>query len=504
MAARNPQHGVALSVECLEARELLAAALSTPSVLSKETFDGTLPGLLPKGWSQSSTPGSFGGAPARGYNRSIGLASDGVSSQNARAWSNAFLPADVRASANVFLDSTKLIPAQVFVRGNSLDTNTPSFYAAGVTRGLSLELTRVVNGQRYILARLNSTAARYISNQWVRVTLQAQGSRLTVQVRRLDTNEYLNSNGMWQKEAVTAISFNDAKTASNPQAFSSAGFVGVNRASGYPGSVVFDEFQASGLTTSSASVNQTFNYIGSGALPPDWSQWSDDGPFSVSTVKPLSSTGGLLASGTPRTNSRIWMDAPAPANSQVSASIFLNSLSGASVLLRGNNLSSSKPTYYAATVTKGMRVALTRVVAGSALGLGRAVQTTSAGYISNQWVRLSLAANGNNLQVQVQRLDTRQYLTPTGLWQAAPTAAINVTDSVSLPGGKAGVARTNATSDNIAFDDFQVTTVASQPISVRIVAPPDGALVQATTNVQVAVTSPSSEERRVGKECQAR
>src|SRR5262245_756561 len=104
MAKTHKQHSVALSVECLEARELLATAV-TSTVLSREAFDSTLPGLLPRGWSQWSNPGSFHGAIARGFNRTNGFSSSGVTSQTSRAWNNKVFPADVRATADVFLDS---------------------------------------------------------------------------------------------------------------------------------------------------------------------------------------------------------------------------------------------------------------------------------------------------------------------------------------------------------------------------------------------------------------
>jgi hypothetical protein len=50
----------------------------------------------------------------------------------------------VRVSASVF--ASTLIPAQVFARGNGLGTAAPSYYAVSLTRGLKLELLRIVNG----------------------------------------------------------------------------------------------------------------------------------------------------------------------------------------------------------------------------------------------------------------------------------------------------------------------------------------------------------------------
>jgi hypothetical protein len=344
MAKKHKQHSVALSVECLEARELLATSVA-PSVISRESFDSTLLGLLPRGWSQWSNPGSFHGAAARGFNRTNGYSSSGVTSQTSRAWNNRVFGTDVRATADVFLDSNRLIPGQVLVRGSSLDTSVPSYYAVSVTRGLNLELIRVVNGSPTVLARLTSTSTRYISNQWVRVSLEARGSSLKVQVQRLDTNEYLASNGRWQKGVATAITKTDARTTANPRAITGGGFVGLNRVKGFNGEAYYDNFQAAGLPSGSPSVRQSFDQTPANAIPADWSQWSDDGPFGVSKAMPRSGTGGLMAEGVQRANARVWMDVPAPANSQVSANILLNSLAGSSIFRCGKNLGTNKPTY---------------------------------------------------------------------------------------------------------------------------------------------------------------
>src|SRR5947199_32198 len=77
-------------------------------------------------------------------------------------------PADVEVTAAVQLNS--LIPAQVLARGSGLNTATPTYYALSLTRGLDLQLLRVVNGSATVLADLPSAA--WFSDQWVQATLQ--------------------------------------------------------------------------------------------------------------------------------------------------------------------------------------------------------------------------------------------------------------------------------------------------------------------------------------------
>ena len=84
-----------------------------------------------------------------------------------------------------------LIPAQVFLRGTGLNTSAPSFYAVAVTRGLQVQLLRVVNGNATVLGQVQS--ADYVSGQWVCISLSSEGSTLGVQVILVDTGKYLTS-----------------------------------------------------------------------------------------------------------------------------------------------------------------------------------------------------------------------------------------------------------------------------------------------------------------------
>ena len=64
----------------------------------------------------------------------------------------------------------------LFVSG----TATPTFYALALTRGLDLELVRVVSGVSTTLADLKSTG--WLDGQWVTASLTVSGTMLTAQV----------------------------------------------------------------------------------------------------------------------------------------------------------------------------------------------------------------------------------------------------------------------------------------------------------------------------------
>ena len=68
--------------------------------------------------------------------------------------------------------------------GQNLDTNTPTYYAVTVTRGLQLQMLSVVNGQATVLQTLQSSS--WISGQWVRVSLTVAGDSLKVQVFQIN------------------------------------------------------------------------------------------------------------------------------------------------------------------------------------------------------------------------------------------------------------------------------------------------------------------------------
>jgi hypothetical protein len=208
-----------------------------------ESFDGTAAGALPAGWSQWSSTGqaAFAVTTAQAVSAPNGLAMTAASSSlAARAWVAAPQPADVQVSASVRLDS--LIPAQVLARGSNLNGAAPSYYALSISRGLQVQLVRVVNGVATSLAQL--TSATYVSGVWVRVTLSAVGNQLRAQVFRLDKQQYLTAAGQWQAGQAWALSASDG-------ALTGPGQVGLGRPASYAGTVIFDDFAAAAATAGS-------------------------------------------------------------------------------------------------------------------------------------------------------------------------------------------------------------------------------------------------------------
>src|SRR5206468_11278997 len=176
-------------------------------------------------------------------------------------------PADVQVGAAVYLNS--LIPAQLLARGTNLNTAAPTYYALALTRGLNLQLLRVVNGTATALGQLNS--AQWFSDRWVRAVLQVSGTGLQAQVMRTDTGQYLNSAGQWQTAQAWALTATDA-------AIAQAGLVGLARPGSYTGAVAFDDFTVTPLSAAPPpplqGVSAAFDTTLTGALPAGWTQYS--------------------------------------------------------------------------------------------------------------------------------------------------------------------------------------------------------------------------------------
>jgi hypothetical protein len=475
---RRPR--TALAVETLEKRELPSGSPPTPAALWQQNFDQTATGTLPGGWTQWSSQGAFGVAAAHGEQGSAGLNAAGDKSQVARTWAPGSQPADVSASVNLFVNS--LIPAQVLVRGSNLDTSSPTYYAVSVTRGLGIDLLRVVNGSTRSLAHLSS--AGYLSNQWLTVTLRASGTTLQVLVQRQDTGQYLNARGKWQGSSTAALHVTDS-------AIKGGGQVGLARAARVPGNLVFDNFLVRGANAAASAaplVRQNFDSVHAGQLPSGWAQWNSEGAFDASTAHARSGSHSLAARLPSGDTALAWANASAPADAQISASVFLNNLAPAEVFLRGKNLGTAAPTYYAVAVSRGMEVNLLAVKNGNVTTLG---QAQSATYLSNQWVRVTLQASGSSLEAIVQRLDTNQYLAPDGSWQGARTAALTVSNGSITGGGQAGVGRGTGYSDTVTFDDVTLSHATAPPLSVAIGNLSADASVNKATTVQAQVSNAS-------------
>ncbi|WP_439626213.1 Ig-like domain-containing protein [Gemmata sp.] len=201
----------------------------------KESFDAAAGGALPTGWQgwTGGNPGAFGTTMAVALSGATGLVSTGGSSTASRVWAATPMPADADASIAVY--ASGIVPAGVFVRGSNVDTATPTFYLARVTRGVEVTVVRVVNGVETPLAALKSSA--YLSAAWVRVRLVAEGDRLRATVVRADTGQWLTPAGAWSDAPDVALEVRDA-------AITGGGYAGVARAPKYSGEVAFDDFEA--------------------------------------------------------------------------------------------------------------------------------------------------------------------------------------------------------------------------------------------------------------------
>src|SRR5439155_6361632 len=306
-----------------------------------------------------------------------------------------------------------------------------------LTRGLNVQLLRVVNGSSTVLSQLNSTS--WFSDRWAQATLQVSGTTVQAQVMRPDTGQYLGSNGQWQAAPAWALIATDA-------AITQPGFVGLARPGSYTGAVTFDNFSVTPLTAAppppaAQGVSEAFDTTAVGAVPAGWTQYSSTGApaFAVASGQALSAANALaVTASSSGTSARAWLQAAQAADVQVSAAVHLNSLIPAQVLARGSGLGGTVPTYYALSLTRGLNVQLLRVVKPTSTVIA---QLNSASWFSDRWARVTLYVNGNNLRAQVYRPDTAQFLNSTGQWQSAQAWALNLTDAAITQSGNVGLGR---------------------------------------------------------------
>jgi hypothetical protein len=455
-------------LELLESRE---APSASPWLV--ETFNSTPLGRIPSNWSQWSSTGAAA-FQVISTSTSMGIRDLAVStptaSLNARSWLNTLVPANTEVSAAIYLNT--LIPAQVFLRGAGLNTSSPSFYAVSVTRGLQVQLLRVLNGSVALLGQMHS--ATYVSGQWVRVALSAEGSTLRVQVTLMSTGQYLSSTGQWQTAPAWALTRNDTS-------ISGVGQVGLARAASINGTVDFDNFSVMW-----PKYEEKFDSTPLGRLPTGWDQWSSTSSsiFSVSASHPLTAPHNLSSSvPTSGVKGRAWLALIEPADVQASTDIFVNSLIPAQVLVRGKFLDTPTPSYYSVAVTRGLQVQLLRVVNGYTSVLG---QIRSADYVSSQWIHVGLSVNGFTLRAQIYRLDKAEYLNAYGQWQADPAWAITRSDTTITGAGEVGVARSAGVTGTLTFDNFSTVPFFrdTDPPTVAVTWPRSGSVLSDTVNLQ--------------------
>jgi len=432
-----------LHIESLEDRSLPS---STP-ILTEAYADLATKGL-PGGWVQWASDDStafqidqLGGLGGGGE-----LAASARSGVTSRTWNSDAKLKDVGVSAAIYLNS--LDPASVFVRARNLDTATPTYYSIAVTRGMSIELQRVVNGKTTTLS--TNRSSEYLSGLWVEVSLRVAGSRLSVQVRSTDTGRYLDSSGDWVSQPVNALTATDTGIASE-------GLIGLGRGPYGQDRLRFDSLRVHQVQPETRELLQAerFDDADTGKLPDGWSMWANrpNGTVQVGDDQTLQ------LDGQGSTASRAWLDRVFPANVQVSSSVLADSLVPTTLIARGVNLNSSVPSYYGLTVRRGVNVDLVKSINGTQTSLG---SVRSRDYVSGQWLQVSLVAKGNELRAQVFRTDTSQYLQADGTWGLETAWAIAKTDASLSNAGRAGLARGAGYAGTVRVDNFLVSTPPSR------------------------------------------
>ena len=433
-----------LNLEPLEHRELLSSALI-------EGFRTVTRSGLPGGWTAWSNESgrSFQvEASAPGYEEPGSLTSVGRSSTAARTWVNSTFAADVEAKVSVQLNS--LVPVELIVRGENLETSSPTYYAVTIQRGLILELSRVVDGNRVSLGTLRS--ADYVSGPWVTVTLRAEGTGLAVLVQRADSGLFLQDDGRWTRDRTATLKVTDTAIRAGNQ-------VGIGRLPRAADRLRLDGFQVQApLPTAAAPlVEERFQQGQAAGVPSGWVQWTQaNQQFQIRNDATLRQHGGSAGAA------RAWLKSSAPADVQVSSSIFVDSLLPAGVLARGRNLGTDQPTMYSLTVTRGLEVKLWRVVDGVAVELG---SLRSREWLSGTWVQTSLVVQGSTLKVQIVRADTGRYLQADGQWGVSPSFALIRTDTAIRNDGLVGLSRGAGYAGELIFDNFILTSAPSSVLA---------------------------------------
>ena len=226
-------------LEQLETRE-------NPSGLPTEGFEQIAAPFMPTGWNLWSSDGEqqFITTKLLASEGRQSLASLGSSTVTARFWSQTTVGPEVGFAASVHAESPA--PVQVIARGTALNTTTPSFVAAVVRFGGSVELVEVRNGVTTSLGTVRPP--QYLTTTWLRVGVRPVGNKVGVTVQRADTGQYLTANGTWQTGTAEALR---GTVVGNP----AAAQVGVGRATGGGGMAYIDDLAALGPP----GVNESFD-----------------------------------------------------------------------------------------------------------------------------------------------------------------------------------------------------------------------------------------------------
>jgi hypothetical protein len=207
---------------------------------------------------------------------------------------------------------------------------------------------------------------------------------------------------------------------------------------------------------------ETFDATAPPALPAGWSQWSSQGAgiFATSDAQAFSAPNSLASTAPSNVTGRAWENTPTAVNTGVEADVLASSLIPVQLFARGANLGSASPSYYAVSVSRGVDVALLRVVDGTATTLA---SVASKLYLSSAWLQVGLTLDGDQLAVQVFRPDTSQYLNANGAWTSTPANALQATDAALSGAGLVGVNRPASYAGSAALDNFTLLAPGSAP-----------------------------------------
>jgi hypothetical protein len=426
-------------IEILENRENPSGSPASSGLT--ENFDLLTPPQLPTGWSQWASSGEQSYLTTRltSVSGTQSLTSVGTSTLTSRFWSQEVIGADFGAAASIRVDTPT--PIEVIARGQNLTGSNSNYLAATVQFGGKVELVEVRNGVRVVLAQVTPKSPIFAG--WVRLTLTPVGGSAGITAQRLDTQQYLNSQGDWQSTVTEVTRVTVTPT-------SQSGLVGVGRVAGRAGNAFVDDFQVISSTT---HLQESFNTTPAGQLPTGWKSYVNEsrGSVTVAEGRSLGSGRALVSQGSSATTTRAWLDSSTSADAQVKAHVYADSLIPAGVIARGTNLNTTTPTYYSATITRGLHLQLNRVDQGVTTTL-RSIKTAS--YLSQIWVEVGLDVQGSTLKASVFRPDTQMWLGADGRWTAAETAALTVTDTRIRTGDLVGVERVRSHAGAVWIDDF--------------------------------------------------
>src|SRR5262245_18442291 len=219
-----------------------------------------------------------------------------------------------------------------------------------------------------------------------------------------------------------------------------------------------EPLEARETPTAGPWIAESFDTTTAGSVPIGWTTWGANGQpgWNVAGI-PAASGQSFAVSGGSSLTAGARLGATQPADVAATTAVLANSLIPAQILVRGRGLGTAKPTYYSASVVRGLEVRLLRVDGGSTTELAN---LKSLSYLSGVWVDFSLIAKSDRLQVRVQRRDTGEWLNQFGGWQSSPAAALDARDAAISGPGYVGLVRTTSHAGTIYADDFRVGPAA--------------------------------------------